>query len=109
MSDHETGQDAGNTTGQILEQRIDQCLYHLRFFHTRALAQSLIEKGRVRINGGRVYKSSRKVKIGDILVFAQGDQIRSIKILGLLDARASAPIAQSQYVEALAQAQNSEN
>ena len=85
----------------IIEQRLDQCLYHLRFFKTRALAQTLIEKGRVRINGARVYKSSRKVKINDVLVFAQGDHIRSIKVTGFLASRESAPNAQANYEEAV--------
>ncbi len=86
----------------ITEQRIDQCLYHLRFFKTRALAQALIEKGRVRINGTRVYKSSRKVKINDVLVFAQGDKIRSIKVTGFLASREGPANAQAKYEEAIA-------
>lgn len=86
----------------LTEQRIDQCLYHLRFFKTRALAQTLIEKGRVRINGTRIYKSSRKVKIGDVLVFAQGDNIRSIKVTGFLAKREGPANAQANYEEAIA-------
>ena len=79
------------------DQRIDQCLFHLRFFKTRAMAQALIEKGRIRVNGERVRKSSRKVRVGDILVFPQGDQIRSVKLLGFCEAREAATIAQVNY------------
>ncbi len=79
------------------ELRLDLCLFNLRFCKTREQAQSLIEKGRVRVNGQRVSRSSRKVRAGDVLVFPAHRQIFSIEVLGLPGKRVGAAIAQMQY------------
>lgn len=77
--------------------RLDLTLCNLRFFKTRALAQEFIAKGRVRINGEKVTKSSRLVRIGDKLVFVVNNHVHAIEILGLVDRRVGAPIAQTLY------------
>ncbi len=81
----------------LTELRLDLCLYNLRFCKTRALAQELIEKGRVRINGEKTHKSARKVHVGDCLVFPAHGEIFAIEILGLPPKRVGAAIAQTQF------------
>ncbi len=81
----------------LIELRLDLCLYYLRFCKTRALAQTLIEKGRVRVNGEKTHKSARKIRIGDNLVFPAHGQIFAIKIITLPERRLGAALAQSQY------------
>lgn len=61
------------------------------------MAQALIEKGRLRVNGVKVEKPARKLRIGDVLVFPQGREIRSIRVLGFTEKRVGASIAQGLY------------
>ncbi len=79
--------------------RIDRLLVYLRFARTRSKALELIEASRMRINGEHVLRSSMETKAGDVLTFAQGNQIRIIEILELPKRRNSAEKARSHYRE----------
>lgn len=77
--------------------RVDKYLWFARFFKTRSLATKRANGGRIRINGNKIKKSSDTVRIGDILTFAQGNEIRVIRVLNLGTRRGPAPEAQSLY------------
>ena len=81
--------------------RIDVWLWRARFFKTRALAQRFVEEGRVRLTRAgqesRLDKSSRAVRADDILVFAVGQRLVAIRILGLGERRGPAAEAQALY------------
>ena len=77
--------------------RVDKYLWFARFFKTRSLATKRANGGRIRINGNKIKKSSDTVKIGDILTFAQGNEIRVIRVLNLGTRRGPAQEAQSLY------------
>ena len=77
--------------------RVDKYLWFARFFKTRSLATKRANGGRIRINGNKIKKSSDAVRIGDILTFAQGNEIRVIRVLNLGTRRGPAPEAQSLY------------
>lgn len=62
-------------------QRLDRWLWFARFLKSRTLAASLVESGRIRLNGERVSKAARSVKPGDVLTFPLGDHVRVIRIL----------------------------
>lgn len=79
--------------------RLDKWLFFARFFKTRALAATLIERGRIRINGQRVSKPGRQVRPGDVLTFAQGDRVRLIRVLAPGERRGPAPEAQTLYAD----------
>jgi len=83
--------------------RIDKWLWAARFFKTRGLAQDAVEAGRVRfvIAGqlGDRLKSSREVRIGDVLQIQVGDLIWTITLLGLSDKRGPATVARQLYQE----------
>lgn len=53
--------------------------------------------GRIRVNSQRIYKTHHPLKIGDILTFAQGSQVRVIRILLMPGRRGPAAEAQSCY------------
>jgi ribosome-associated heat shock protein Hsp15 len=63
-------------------ERVDKWLWQARFFKTRALSAKMISRGRIRVNARRVRKPATPVRIGDGLTFAQGDEIRVIRVLG---------------------------
>ena len=77
--------------------RVDKYLWFARFFKTRSLATKRANGGRIRINGNKIKKSSDTVRIGDILTFAQGNEIRVIRVLNLGTRRGPAQEAQNLY------------
>ena len=77
--------------------RVDKYLCFARFFKTRSLATKRANGGRIRINRNKIKKSSDTVRVGDILTFAQGNEIRVIRVLNLGTRRGPAQEAQSLY------------
>ena len=62
-------------------QRVDKWLWYARFFKSRSLASRLCKGRKLRINRRVVEKASASVKVGDIVTFPQGNQIRAVQIL----------------------------
>lgn len=79
--------------------RLDKWLWQARFFKTRSLAARQIGDGHVRLNGARVLKPAQAVGPGDVLTFAQGRQIRVVRIEALGERRGPAPEAQTLYTD----------
>ena len=77
--------------------RLDKWLWYARFFKTRSLATKMISGGKLRIDGVVVNKPHRAALVGQVLTFAQGPNIRVIKILALAQRRGPAPEAQALY------------
>lgn len=84
--------------GQTGPVRIDKWLWAARFFKTRGLAQTAIEKGNVLVAGDRV-KVARSLKLGERVSITIGDFERHVDVMGLSDVRRAAPIAQALYRE----------
>lgn len=63
--------------------RIDKFLWFARVVKTRALAQALAEKGRLRLNGRLVDRAHAPVRAGDVLSFAQRGAVRVLHIEAL--------------------------
>jgi ribosome-associated heat shock protein Hsp15 len=87
---------AGDRTGT----RLDKWLWAARFFKTRSLAAEEIGRGRVQVNG-QPAKSSRELRVGDLLSLRVGDQptSRVVQVRALSDVRGPAPVAQALYEE----------
>jgi ribosome-associated heat shock protein Hsp15 len=81
--------------------RVDVWLWRARFFKSRADAQRFVEAGRVRLSRAgqevRLDKRSRTVRKGDVLVFALGQKLVAVNILGLGERRGSASEARALY------------
>lgn len=90
--------EQAGSTGDSRPVRIDKWLWAARFFKTRGLAQTAIEKGHVLVGGDRV-KVARNLKLGERVSIAIGDIERQVDVLGLSDVRRAAPIAQALYQE----------
>lgn len=78
--------------------RIDKWLWAARFFKTRSLAGAALEQGKVRLEGARV-KPARAVRIGDELSIDNGADRWDVRVLGLSEQRAGAPLARLLYAE----------
>ncbi len=80
-------------------QRLDQWLWHARFFKTRSLATKLVSGGHVRVDGTRVSKPAYALRAQTTLTFPQAKQIRVIRVEALATRRGPAPEAQALYTD----------
>ena len=78
--------------------RLDIWLWAARFYKTRSLAKQAVVTGKVDVGGQRA-KSSRAVRVGDVLAITRGDDTYEIEVRGLSDQRGPAPAAQALYAE----------
>lgn len=90
-------------SGEVDACRADVWLWRARFFKTRALAASFLERGRVRLTRTgqqhRLDKPARPIKVGDELVFAIGGRLIAIVVVGLGDRRGPAEEARTLYAD----------
>ena len=63
--------------------RLDKFLWFARIVKTRALAQALAEKGRIRLDGRTVDRAHALVRVGSVLSFAQDGRVRVLKVEAL--------------------------
>jgi ribosome-associated heat shock protein Hsp15 len=84
-------------------QRIDKWLWHARVLRTRSSAASLVESGRVRVNGQRIDASSRPVRPGDVVTVSLDRVERILKVVGFVARRGSAETAQALYQDLTAE------
>jgi ribosome-associated heat shock protein Hsp15 len=78
--------------------RMDKWLWAARFFKTRSLAARACELGRIMSNGQRA-RSSREVRVGDLLQVRNDTGDFQIEVLLLSEMRGPAVIAQTLYRE----------
>ena len=77
---------------------MDKWLWACRFYKTRNLAKQNIDGGKVKVNNLKA-KSSRELQVGDLVLFRQGYDERTVKVLVLSDQRKGASEAQKLYEE----------
>jgi ribosome-associated heat shock protein Hsp15 len=75
----------------MAEVRIDKWLWAVRIFKTRTIASDACKLGRVTIDGNKV-KSSRTVKVGDIIQVRKPPVTYSFKVLQLAENRMGAKL-----------------
>jgi ribosome-associated heat shock protein Hsp15 len=80
-----------------VSQRLDRWIWHARIVKTRTLAASLVEEGRVRVNGARAGQPAHTVKPGDVVTIALPARVRILKVTGILPRRGDAGAAQHTY------------
>jgi ribosome-associated heat shock protein Hsp15 len=79
--------------------RLDKFLWFARIAKSRAVAQTLAEQGRLRLNGRVIDKSHAPVAIGDVLSFAMHGNVRVLKVEALPSRRGPPAEAQALYSE----------
>jgi ribosome-associated heat shock protein Hsp15 len=77
--------------------RLDKWLWYARFFKTRGLSAKQVNAGHVRVNSAKVAKPAHAVGPGDVLTFAQGREVRVVRIVAVGKRRGPAPEAQALY------------
>jgi ribosome-associated heat shock protein Hsp15 len=79
--------------------RIDRFLFFIRLVKSRTLAQSVIDKGHVRIDGKRIEKHSEEVGVGSVVALPLRGEVRILRVLSLPTRRGPAPEARACYEE----------
>src|SRR5258707_3641156 len=77
--------------------RIDNWLWHARFFRSRVLAQAAARSGLVRLNGVRVEKAGHGVRPGDVLTLPQGPEVLAVRVVAIASRRGPAKAAKALY------------
>ena len=77
--------------------RFDKYVWCVRLAKTRSQASELISKGKIRLNGQDV-KSSKEIKVNDIIGVQKHSATFHYKVLLLLDKRLGAPLIPT-YIE----------
>ncbi len=78
--------------------RLDKWLWAARFYKTRALAREMIEGGKVHYNGQRS-KPGKVVELNAVLTLRQGNDDRTVLIVGISEQRRPANEASALYEE----------
>jgi len=84
--------------GMMARVRMDKWLWAARFFKTRALAARACELGRIASNGQKA-KSSREVRVGDLLQVESDAGAFQVEVALLSEMRGPAAVAQTLYRE----------
>lgn len=79
--------------------RVDRYLHCIRLVKSRTLAQTLVETGRVRLDGRRVLRPSEPVRVGSILALPLRSEVRIIEVLVLPPRRGPPAEARTAYRE----------
>jgi ribosome-associated heat shock protein Hsp15 len=77
-------------------QRLDKWLWCARLVKTRTLSATLIEAGKVRVNGKRVLKAARPVAKDDVITASLG-RVVVVRVRGAVERRMSASVARTLY------------
>jgi ribosome-associated heat shock protein Hsp15 len=67
----------------IAGQRLDKWLWCARFFKSRALAAKACHEGRIRVSGHDAVKAHYALRVGDVLTFPLGANIRVVRVMAL--------------------------
>lgn len=78
--------------------RIDRWLWAARFFKTRSLAKSAVERGKVHLDSKRV-KPSKDMRPGQTLEIRRGDMVQTVIVKALSEQRGPATQAQTLFEE----------
>lgn len=80
-------------------QRLDRFLWFARITKTRAEAQELAERGRIRLSGRVVDRAHASVRVGDVLSFVRRGRVRILKVEALPARRGPPTEARTLYSE----------
>lgn len=82
-----------------MKVRCDKFVWSVRLVKTRSLAAEIIAKGKIRINDVQI-KSSREVKLGDLIQYHRHSAIFSYRIVAITDKRVAASLV-TNFIEDL--------
>lgn len=79
--------------------RVDRFLWWVRVVKKREWAQAMAEGGHLRIDGRAIAQAHCPVRVGNVLTFAQGAQVRVLRVEALPGRRGPPAEAQACYTD----------
>ncbi len=89
----------GDNLLSLLERRLDNVVYRLKFSVTRAQARQIVVHGHVFVNGKRVYSPSYLVSINDVVTFAPNVSDKQKFLEQVVDKRLTIGIKVPEWLE----------
>jgi small subunit ribosomal protein S4 len=89
----------GDNLLSLLERRLDNTVYRLKFSVTRAQSRQIIVHGHVFVNGKRVYSPSYLISIGDVVTMAPNVAGKEKFLEQVVDKRLSIGIKVPEWLE----------
>jgi len=81
------------------KQRIDQWLWHARFYKTRLLASKAIVSGHVTLDNSNIKKIHTLLKPGSKVKFSKGNNMKEVEIISLTKRRISPKEVSEFYID----------
>ena len=81
------------------KQRIDQWLWHARFYKTRFLASKAIVSGHVTLDDSNIKKNHTLLKPGSKVKFSKGNRLKEVEIIRLTKRRISPKEVSEFYID----------
>jgi small subunit ribosomal protein S4 len=83
----------------LLERRLDNVVYRMKFSSTRAQARQLVVHGHIFVNGKRVYSPSYLVTIGEEISLAPQVESKSVFLEQVIDKRLGSSVKVPEWIE----------
>lgn len=81
---------------ELRKVRVDKWLWSVRLFKTRTSATKACDSGKVKLEG-EALKASKQIEVGQTLTVRVKHQIRTYKVMKLIEKRVGAKIAEECY------------
>ena len=89
----------GENLLSMLEARLDNAVYRLKFSSTRAQARQIIVHGHILLNGKKVYSPSCRVNVGDQISLAANVLAKKVFVEEVIDKRLKMGIKVPEWLE----------
>jgi small subunit ribosomal protein S4 len=89
----------GENLLSMLERRVDNAIYRLKFATSRAQARQIVVHGHVLVNGRKVYSPSYLVSVGDIITLAENVAQKAVFLEQVIDKRLKMGIKVPEWLE----------
>lgn len=90
---------AGDKLLRLLEQRLDNVVYRLKFAASRAQARQIVVHGHILVNGKKVSSPSFLIEVGDEVALAERVRTRTTFIEAVVDKRMKKAIKPPEWLE----------
>ncbi len=89
----------GENLLSMLERRVDNAVYRLKFATSRAQARQIIVHGHILVNGSKVYSPSYMVSVGDVISLAANVAQKAVFLEQVVDKRMKMGIKVPDWLE----------
>lgn len=89
----------GENLLKMLESRLDNAVYRLKFSSTRAQARQIIVHGHILVNGKKAYSPSFMVNVGDTISLAENVLAKKVFVEEVIDKRLKMGIKVPEWLE----------